>query len=100
MTGVVDVVRERLEAAGFVVTIDGRITEAAAAALIGLEPRTLRNWRCLGKGPPVERLFGRAWYPLEPLLGWLQQTRDHATSRSVTERHGAPSTSRRSHSKL
>lgn len=43
--------RERLEATGHYVIIDGRVTEQTAAALIHCPVSRLRRWRLEGKGP-------------------------------------------------
>jgi len=34
---------------------------------------TLANWRCQGKGPPVQRVGSRVLYPLDKLVAWEQQ---------------------------
>lgn len=49
--GQTEVVAKRLEDAGHWVSPDRRIYERAAAKLIGVKPRTMRNWRSLGIGP-------------------------------------------------
>jgi hypothetical protein len=45
-----------------------------AAALLGLSPGTLANWRCRGEGPPWT-LLGRARgirYRIDHLLAWVE----------------------------
>lgn len=31
---------------------------------------TLANWRCQGKGPPVQRVGNRVLYPIDKLVIW------------------------------
>ena len=41
---------------------DGRMTRADAARYLGVQPQTLRNWACQGKGPRVTKVGGRCFY--------------------------------------
>ena len=41
---------------------DGRMTREAAAAYLGLKPKTLAMWAVLGKGPGACRVGGRVFY--------------------------------------
>jgi hypothetical protein len=34
---------------------------------------TLANWRCQGKGPPVQRVGNRVLYPIDKLVIWENQ---------------------------
>lgn len=95
-----DQVRGRLQSSGFIVTADDRISERAAAALIGLSPKTLRNWRSAGQGPPSVSICRRAWYPLEQLVAWITATKSPAMSREVPGGPGRPSTRREAGGKL
>jgi hypothetical protein len=67
-----------LRAAGFTISLDGRIPSAAAAALIGIAPGTLRNWRCAGIGPPYGLLRSRAWYVLRTVVEWIRRESERA----------------------
>ncbi|HGM7320043.1 TPA: hypothetical protein ACKQCD_001157 [Stenotrophomonas maltophilia] len=64
-------VRERLEATGHYVTIDGRVTEQTAAALIHCPVRRLRRWRLEGKGPRYFQPAKTPWYYLGDILEWI-----------------------------
>lgn len=75
----IEIVTERLRASGHTVRPDGRITSEAAAELLGVSPKTLRNWRS-GKLPPgfpqPFDIRGRVWYRLPELLAWIEAQRD------------------------
>ena len=43
------------------------LTEAAAARILALQPRTLSRWRWGGKGPPFCKIGGAIRYCLEDL---------------------------------
>lgn len=64
-------VRQRLEAAGHYVTIDGRVTEATAAALVPCPVSRLRRWRQEGKGPRFFQPAKTPWYYLGDVLNWI-----------------------------
>lgn len=64
-------VRERLEAIGHYVTIDGRVTEQTAAALIPCPVSRLRRWRLEGKGPRFFQPAKTPWYYLGDVLYWI-----------------------------
>lgn len=60
---------EACRRAGYLVTPDQRVQEAAAAALLGIATGTLRNWS-YGLGPqavPFVRVGGRRTYRLSDL---------------------------------
>lgn len=47
------------------------LTETEAAKIVGVQPRTLQNWRYRGMGPPFLRYSARCIrYRLEDLLAW------------------------------
>lgn len=64
-------VRERLEATGHYVTIDGRVTEQTAAMLIPCPVSRLRRWRLEGKGPRYFQPAKTPWYYLGDVLKWI-----------------------------
>lgn len=52
------------------------LTEAEAAEVIRVSPRTMRRWRTEGIGPPVAGYAGRrALYRRSELLAWLTRER-------------------------
>lgn len=56
--------------------LDRALTEADAAAFIGLSDATLRSWRARRQGPPYVRVGGRAVrYLLSDLIEWRQRHR-------------------------
>lgn len=69
----VEDVRERLEAAGHYVTIDGRVTEQTAATLIPCPVSRLRRWRLEGKGPRFYQPAKTPWYYLGDVLAWIAE---------------------------
>jgi len=64
-------VRERLEATGHYVTIDGRVTEQTVALLIPCPISRLRRWRLEGKGPRYFQPAKTPWYYLGDVLTWI-----------------------------
>lgn len=52
--------------------LDGYLTDDEQARVLLLTPRTLRNWRRLGKGPPYVRVGKRIFYPLAGNAAWLK----------------------------
>jgi hypothetical protein len=61
---------------GAFVTGDGRVSEDAAAELLGLQPRTMARKRQNGSGPQWFRIGGpgyRVSYRLSDLAVWLEQ---------------------------
>lgn len=70
----IDEVRHGLEAAGHYVTIDGRVTEKTAAALIPCPVSRLRRWRLEGKGPRYFQPTKTPWYYLGDLLKWISSS--------------------------
>ena len=47
------------------------LTTTEAAAALALAPKTLRNWRSQGLGPPFIRLGGAIRYRETDLLAWV-----------------------------
>lgn len=60
-----------LRALGHHVTPDLRMKALATAELIGIRPRTLRNWRSERKGPAWAMFGGQPWYRVEDVVRWL-----------------------------
>lgn len=52
----------------------------AAAARLGLSPRTLEKHRCYGTGPNFHKLGGRVVYSIEALDAWAELGRRRSTS--------------------
>lgn len=64
-------VRLRLEQEGHYVTVDGRVTEKTAAALIPCPVSRLRRWRLEGKGPRYFQPSKTPWYYVGDILEWI-----------------------------
>lgn len=65
--------------AGMLITGDGRVSEADAAALLGYGAETLAKKRAEAKGPPSYRLpcgGARVSYRVADLAGWVEEHRD------------------------
>jgi phage terminase Nu1 subunit (DNA packaging protein) len=54
-------------------TPDGRIKAAAAAELIGVRPRTLKDWEDEGLGPRSVKLGKSRFYRVDSLIKWLRE---------------------------
>ncbi|UGB39723.1 hypothetical protein [Frateuria soli] len=74
---------EILEAAArvsnFSITPDGRVSESDAAALLGVAPLTLRNWRLATAAIPWHRIggpAGRVTYRLADLAAHIEAARE------------------------
>jgi hypothetical protein len=59
------------------ISIDGlfRITEADAARMIGIKPRTLRAWREQGRAPAFHDMGARPTYAIADVLAWAKTRR-------------------------
>jgi len=68
----VEEVRERLEAGGHYVTMDGPVTEQTAATLIPCPASRLRRWRLEGKGPRFYQPAKTPWYYVGDVLAWIE----------------------------
>jgi hypothetical protein len=53
------------------VTPDGRLTNRAAATLIGVNPKTLANWRSLGTGPRWRKVGKLVFYELSEIQKFI-----------------------------
>ena len=58
----------------------GNLETAAAAEILGLSPRTLRNWRVSGKGPRYSKRGARVFYAVEDLEEYDRGCRRLSTS--------------------
>ena len=69
---------------------DAYLTSAQLSQRWRLRPKTLANWRSLGKGPPYIRVGARVLYPAEGIHAfeklspqWLTSDRSQATSDEI-----------------
>ena len=46
--------------------------EDSAAAVLDVAPKTLRNWRASGAGPPHRKVGGSVRYWLHELVQWVE----------------------------
>lgn len=67
----VDRLREVCRERGAFVSWDGHVSERTAAALLGREPGTLRNWRGQHRPLAFRKLHGRVQYGLADLARLL-----------------------------
>jgi len=51
------------------------VTDVQASEFLGLKPQTLRNWRCLRRGPAYSRLGRRIIYALQDLENYRKKNR-------------------------
>jgi hypothetical protein len=63
--------QERIESAGYRITLSGFVSAATAALVLGVGLRTVRQWRAEGRGPVAARLNARVWYHLSDLADFL-----------------------------
>lgn len=59
------------------------LTTSEAAPLIGVKPKTLENWRVLGRGPVHIKAGGRVGYELADIEAWKAGRRATSTSHRV-----------------
>lgn len=67
---------KRTPTATVVALTPARVSSAAAARYLGLEPQTLTNWRNLGKGPRFVRdgkPGSRVFYRVADLDAWIEE---------------------------
>ncbi|MEV8166180.1 helix-turn-helix domain-containing protein [Rothia kristinae] len=57
-----------------------RLTLTEAAAYLGLAPKTLRNWRSAGVGPPGFTVGARVWFHAGDLDEWIDQQKAAAAA--------------------
>lgn len=63
---------------GMLISGDGRVGEADAAALLGVHRDTLRAWRCAGNGPDHFRIGGSITYRPGDLAAFIEVGRTSA----------------------
>ena len=54
------------------------LTPEEVAGILKVSPRTLRNWRASGKGPPYLKLEGSVRYRRGDVRAWIRQARERA----------------------
>lgn len=59
------------------------LTVEQAAARCGVAPKTLNNWRILGKGPCYIKSGGRVSYDPTDIEAWKAERRVNSTSQPV-----------------
>lgn len=59
------------------------LATTAAAPRIGVKPKTMENWRTLGKGPQFHKVGSRVVYDPKDLEAWLAARRVSSTSERV-----------------
>jgi len=55
------------------------LTPAELSEYLGIDTKTLANWRSGGAGPPYERLGNRIRYPKDEIESWRQKNRYTST---------------------
>ncbi len=55
---------------------------SVVAGLLGLDLRTLANWRSEGRGPEFIKVGGRVRYPGDSLKSWLDANRSGSSGRT------------------
>ena len=58
------------------ITPDGRVSRAHAAKFLGLQPKTLAEWKRLRRGPEPHLVGGRIFYWYEDLVDFVNATAD------------------------
>jgi hypothetical protein len=61
---------------------DGRMDPPNSAAYLGLDEKTLANYRCRGVGPEFVRLGGRIFYFRAALDTWIAEGRAQSTAQA------------------
>lgn len=84
----VGAIAERLREAGQAVIAGGQFTdESGVAWLLDCSPRTLRDWRMKGEGPPC--YLGARWlYGLPDLFAWLASRTPQKIDRRIASNSG------------
>ncbi|MDD5036670.1 MAG: helix-turn-helix domain-containing protein [Methylococcaceae bacterium] len=60
---------------------DGRLDSASAAAYVGLNEKTMANYRCKGIGPKFVKR-GKIFYFKDDLDAWLNEGRAQSTAQA------------------
>jgi len=55
--------------------VNQALSDVEASRLLGLSPQTLRNWRCMMKGPAYSKIGRRVVYTLDDLEGYRDRNR-------------------------
>jgi hypothetical protein len=86
---------------GVRVTLAGLLRAVDAARFLDRAPKTLRNWRNAGDGPPYTAIAGRIYYALADLVAFVEAGRGRparpGTSRHVLAVHHRPAETDRMH---
>lgn len=61
------------------------LTTARAAEMLGLSPRTLERYRCIGCGPVFHKMGGRVLYRPTDLQQWAGEVACYSTSEVTYE---------------
>lgn len=61
--------------------VDEYLTTAQAAGELGLAPKTLRNWRTRGGGPPAVKMGAAVRYRRSALERWARERTQDRTPR-------------------
>jgi hypothetical protein len=61
---------------------DGRMAPSCAAAYLGLDAKTLANYRCKGVGPRFVKLGWRIFYFQSDLDAWVLERRVQSTAQA------------------
>lgn len=56
------------------------LNDTAVAKRLGVDPKTLQNWRCRGNGPPFVRVGRLVRYEPESIQQWIESQRRTSTS--------------------
>lgn len=51
---------------------DGRVSRPDAARYVGVQPKTLAQWACQGRGPRSIKVGGRVFYMKADLDEWIR----------------------------
>jgi len=64
-------------------TLSALLSEEEAAPFVGTEPKTLANWRTMGKGPKFIRVGRKVKYHPDDVAEWVAARRVQSTSELV-----------------
>ncbi len=51
--------------------VDRYVTDIEAAAILSISPQSLRNWRCIGRGPVYTKKNRMVRYRVQDLLDYM-----------------------------